>query len=248
MRLLVPIAGGDQAFRDQGYQYCKVLSEIQGRPMIEHVWDGLREIGADQHIFVVRKEDCKRFYLHDVLKLLDPNAVVIQADGKTAGAACTALLAAEHIDCEDELIIVNGDQLFSVSLAEAVKDFRGRDLDGGTVVFDSVHPRWSFVRLNEEGLVVEAAEKRPISRFATAGFYYFRQGRNFVSAAKSMIMKGASVDGSYYVCPSFNEMILKQARVGVFEVPRDCYISLATPENLKDYQQRLLRGDRRQSE
>jgi dTDP-glucose pyrophosphorylase len=247
MKLLVPLAGGDQAFLEQGYQYCKALSEIQGRPMIEHVWSCLREIQADQHIFVVRKEDCKRFFLDDVLKLLDPDAVVIQADGMTAGAACTSLLAAGHIDCDDELVIANGDQLFSVSLAHAIGDFRQRSLDGGTVVFDSVHPRWSFVRLDGDGLVVEAAEKRPISRYATAGFYYFRRGADFVTAAKSMIVKGAEVGGSYYVCPSFNEMILKQSRIGVFEVPRDAYISLATPQSVKDYEQRLLRGERRRS-
>lgn len=247
MKLLIPLAGGDQPFLDQGYHYCKVLSEIQGRPMVEHVWDCLKEIQADQHVFIVRKEDCKRFYLDDVLRLLDPDAVVIQADQVTAGAACTSLLAVEHIDGEEELVIANGDQLFSVSLADAISDFRRRSLDGGTIVFEAVHPRWSFVRLNDDGLVVEAAEKRPISRFATAGFYYFRRGADFVSAAKSMIVKGADVSGLYYVCPSFNEMILNQARIGVFEVPREGYVSLATPQNVKDYDQRLLRGERRRS-
>ena len=53
-------------------------------------------------------------------------------------------------------------------------------MDGGVIVFDSVHPRWSFVRVDKAGFVIETAEKRPISRLATAGFYYFRRGADFV--------------------------------------------------------------------
>lgn len=247
MKLLIPLAGSDQAFREDGFSYCKALSEIQGRPMVELVWDCLKPILPSQTVFVVRKEDSKRFYLDDVLRLLDADAQIIEVEGATAGAACTALLAVGHIDCEEELVIANGDQLFSVGLADAIEDFRTRELDAGAVVFDSVHPRWSFVRLGDDGLVVEAAEKRPISRLATAGFYYFRRGCDFVSAAQSMIMKDSSVGGLFYVCPSFNELILRQARIGVYEIGREDYVSLATPQNLKDYQQRLLRGERRRS-
>jgi dTDP-glucose pyrophosphorylase len=138
------------------------------------------------------------------------------------------------------LVIANGDQVFATDVAEAVRDFRRRNLDAGTIVFDSVHPRWSFVKLDPEGLVVEAAEKRPLSRKATAGFYYFRRSRDFVEAAQAMIRKGASVNGSYYICPSFNEMILKGSRIGVFEIPREKYISLATPQAIEDYEQVLL--------
>jgi len=60
-------------------------------------------------------------------------------------------------------------------LGEAIAAFRRQELDAGTIVFDSVHPRWSFVKTNEKGLVIEAAEKRPPSRNATAGFYHFNK-------------------------------------------------------------------------
>ncbi len=45
------------------------------------------------------------------------------------------------------------------------------------VTFESLHPRWSFVRRGGNGLVSEAAEKRVISRDAIAGFYYYRTGK-----------------------------------------------------------------------
>jgi dTDP-glucose pyrophosphorylase len=242
--VVIPTAGGDDAFKERGYPYCKPLTEIHGRPMIEHVWQGLQPLKADRHVFVIRKQDAQRAHLADVLRLMDPGCAVVTTDGPTAGAACTVLLAIEHIEAERELVVTNGDQVFTCNLGSAVADFRNRDLDGGTLVFDSVHPRWSFVRVGADGLVTEAAEKRPISRNATAGFYYFKRGGDFVRAAQAMIQKDAQVNGAFYVCPAFNEMILRHARIGIYQIVREAYVSLATPQNLEEYEQILTQTKR----
>jgi dTDP-glucose pyrophosphorylase len=239
MNILIPMGGSDEAFRQHGYAYAKPLIEIAGRPLVQHIFDPLRQVPDGRAVFVIRKEDDQRFYLREVLRLLDPSVQVIRADGPTAGAACTALLAIEHIDNEDELLITNADQILAFDLPETLHRFRARGLDAGTVVFDSVHPRWSFVKTDAHDMVIEAAEKRPISRNATAGVYYFRQGRFFVEAAKAMILKDASVNGGFFVCPSLNELILAQKRVGVERIAREQYISLATPQAVEEYEQSL---------
>jgi dTDP-glucose pyrophosphorylase len=87
--------------------------------------------------------------------------------------------------------------------------------------------------------VIEAAEKRPISRYATAGVYYFRQGKAFVQAAMEMIKKDAHTNGIFYVCPTFNELILEQAKIGVYKISRDSYFSIATPEGVQVYEEYL---------
>jgi NDP-sugar pyrophosphorylase family protein len=239
MKILLPMGGSDENFRQYGHAYAKPLVEIAGKPLVQHALAPLQNIGATQTIFVIRKEDELRFFLRDVLRLLEPGAVVIRADGPTAGAACTALLAIEHIDNDEELVIANADQVLDFDLAEVIGRFRARALDAATVVFDSVHPRWSFVKTDADGMVVEAAEKRPISRDATAGIYYFRKGRFFVEAAANMIRKDAHVNGGFFVCPSLNELVLAQMRVGVERIDRSCYISLATPQAVEEYEQLL---------
>lgn len=239
MNILMPLGGSNELFQKHGFAFAKPLVEIDGRPLVEHAWACLKGLQPRQMIFVVRKEDDVRFHLGDMLVLLDPGARVVRSEGETAGAACTALLAIEHIDNDDELVIANGDQVFTNDVSAAVEDFRARGLDAGTIVFDSVHPRWSFVKVGDDGLVVEAAEKRPLSRLATAGFYWFRHGSDFVQAAQSMIRKGASVNGAFFVCPSFNELILHSRRIGVFRIDREQYVSLATPQAIDDYEQQI---------
>ncbi len=241
MKVLVPMSGSDAAFREAGYPRCKSLIEINGKAIIQHIYENLLSLKPEQFIFVIRKEDHAQHHLSDVLGLLAPGCRVIVAEGNTAGAACTALLAVEAIGADEELVIANADQIIRADLFAIIQGFRQRGLDGGTIAFDSIHPRWSYVRVNEAGLVTEAAEKRPISRHATAGFYYFRKGGDFATAAMGMIRKAAHVNNVYYVCPTFNEMILRQAKIGVHEIRPEQYFSLATPQDVQRYEERLSR-------
>lgn len=245
MRVVVPMAGGDEAFRQKGYTHSKSLIEIDGRALIQHVFERLQALPDAEFVFIIRKEDASRHHLADVLGLLVPNCRIVYAESQTAGAACTALLAIEHMESNGELVIANGDQLITADLAAAIVDFRKRGLDGGTVVFDSIHPRWSYVRVNHEGFVEEAAEKRPISRTATAGFYYFRRGEDFTQSAMRMIRKDAHVNGQYFVCPVFNEMILRQKRIGIWRIRREEYFSFGTPQGVEVYEQFIGRQPER---
>jgi hypothetical protein len=95
-----------------------------------------------------------------------------------------------------------------------------------------VHPKWSFARTGDDGLVVETAEKRPISDQATVGVYYFRRGRDFVNACRRMIRKDARVLDQFFICPTFNEMILDGSRIGTYAVAPEEMYPLTTPEEI----------------
>lgn len=103
--------------------------------------------------------------------------------------------------------------------------------DGQMIVFPSTHPKWSFARL-ECDQVVEVAEKRPISRMASVGIYYYRRAGDYLEAAMNVIRKNASVSGEFYICPAFNELILAGKRVGVFPIEGARMFSLDTPERI----------------
>lgn len=241
MNILILLAGSSDAFKEAGYGFPKPLVEIDGKPLVQHVIEHLKPLvqtGA-RLIFLVKYEDNLRYHISSVVKLLAPAAEVLEVRGETAGAACTALLAIDLIAKPEPLVIVNGDQLIEADLISIINDFAAHTLDGGIVVFKDVHPRWSFVKCDSNGLVIEAAEKRPISNLATAGFYYFASGLDFIEAAQAMILKDASVNGLFYVCPAYNELILRNGRIGVHRIEKSNYVSLATPQGVQAYERRL---------
>jgi dTDP-glucose pyrophosphorylase len=242
MNVLVLMAGGDSSFQDAGFLYPKNLVEIDGLPLVQRVIESLGPLQdpvAAQLACCVNEEEDRQHHTASVIRLVAPGAAVIRAQAKTGGAACTALLAAETIQTDEPLLIVNGDQIIHADLAAAVLDFERRKLDGGIVVFPAVHPRWSYVRTDAQGRVVEAAEKRPISKQATAGVYYFARGADFVSGAMSMIKKDAHTGGRFYVCPVYNELVLRQLVIGTFAIDREAYFSLSDPQGVRAYEDQL---------
>ena len=121
--------------------------------------------------------------------------------------------------------------------------FKDSEADAGVVIFKSVHPRWSYVKVGNNGNVTESAEKKPISNSATAGFYLYKKASMFVEYAKQMIMKDANLDGYFYICPVFNEMILEQKIIKTFTIQPQQYHSFMSPEMLIDYKDFLDRKE-----
>jgi NDP-sugar pyrophosphorylase family protein len=242
MNILILAAGQDQVTQEDGYPLC--LVEFDSVPLIQRVADACRALDPRKMIVAFREEDVYKYHLDNILGLLSPRARVLRIGAPTAGAACTALLAAEDIDTDDELLIVNGNELLQADFKEIVNSFRKRGLGAGVVVFPSIHPRYSYVRLDDKKLVVEASEKNPISNHATVGFYWFAKGRYFVRAAKNAIRKDARVNGKFYICPTFNELVLEQLDIGVFEIESRSYKPLKSGRQIEQFDATIETGPR----
>lgn len=247
INILIPMAGKSLYFSENEYPFPKPLIEIGQRTMIEHVIQNLSSADKDiQFIFVLSSADCRRFHLDSTLNIItDHQCRIVRLDNETKGAACSALMAISNIGNDCPLIIANSDQLFDDSPQDLIA--RLQEVDAGVVTFESVHPRWSYVRLDEQGFVVETAEKRPISREAIAGLYYFRRGKDFVEAAMRSIQKDSSVDGNFYIAPTLNELILQGKKIRVAKVDAQRYHTFYTPQKIKEYESQLLRKSMRAS-
>lgn len=234
IRIVVPMGGEGRRFAEAGHSFPKPLVEIRGKPMIEIVAQNLTPAETHQFIFICRQDHIQKFALADVLRLVAPGCHIVPLRSPTAGALCSVLLAMDQLDNEDELLIANADQYIAGGVDHFLRSVRDRSADGAVMTFPSTHPKWSFVKVEDER-VVSVAEKRPISRDATAGLYYFRHGRDFLSAAQRMLMKNATVGGEFYVAPVFNELILMGKVVVPYRILREAMFGLGTPEDVAVY-------------
>jgi HAD superfamily hydrolase (TIGR01509 family) len=231
LNVLIPMAGAGSRFEQAGYTFPKPLIEVRNKPMIQVVVDNLN-IKAN-YIYIVQKQHREKYNLDTLLNLLTPGCKVVEVDGLTEGAACTALLAKEFIDNDSPLFFANSDQFVEWDSNEFMYKMNETNADGGIVTFEATHPKWSFAKVNENGLVTEVAEKNPISNIATVGYYYWKHGSDFVKYAEQMINKNIRVNNEFYVCPVFNEAIRDAKEIRTFNV--DGMWGLGTPEDLKYY-------------
>jgi len=186
-------------------------------------------------IYVVQKEHREKFNLDTMLELITAGqCTVIEVDGITEGAACTALLAKDFINNDDPLFFANSDQFVEWRPIDFLYKMQEQQADGGIVTFKDTHPKWSFAKVDQEtNLVTEVAEKNPISDNATAGYYYWKRGSDFVKYAERMIEKDIRVNNEFYVAPVYNQAIEDGRAIRIFEA--DKMWGLGTPEDLDYY-------------
>ncbi len=239
VKVLIPLAGPSTL--DEDSQYIKSLHEIQRKTVLQHVVDSLSKIEDAEFIFVIRKEDVNRFHMDNVVRLMVPNSEIVVAESNTAGSACTCLLAIGKLSADEPLIISGSDQLVEWDLQSIVSEFE--KYDAGAIVFDDVHPRWSYVKIDSDGFVIEAAEKNPISRNATTGFFYFKKVEYFTESVMNMIRKDASVNGAYYVCPALNELVLANLKIKTVKIPKECYFNFNSKTGVEMYKTYLKKSE-----
>ena len=233
MKVLIPMAGEGSRFAKEGYTFPKPLIDVSGKPMIQKVVENL-DFDCE-YIFLVRKAHVEKYdgMLDTLQRITNEKCKYVVVDGLTEGAACTALLAEEHIDCDEDLLIANSDQWIDYQ-AENFKSLKNlTNTDAIVFTFNAVHPKWSFVKTNSRGYITEVAEKKPISNIATCGIYWYRRGSDFVKYAKQMIEKDIRVNNEFYIAPVYNELIEDGKSLIPFYVHN--MWGLGTPEDLKYY-------------
>jgi HAD superfamily hydrolase (TIGR01509 family) len=231
LNVLIPMAGAGSRFEQAGYTFPKPLIEVNGKPMIQVVIENLN-LDAN-YIYVVQKSHREKYNLDTLLNLLTPGCKIVETDGLTEGAACTALLAKDYINNDNPLFFANSDQFVEWDSNEFMYKMQETDADGGIVSFTATHPKWSFAKVDENGLVTEVAEKNPISNIATVGYYFWKHGSDFVKYAEQMIEKDIRVNNEFYVCPVFNQAIEDCKEIRTFNTTG--MWGLGTPEDLNYY-------------
>jgi len=231
MNVLIPMAGAGSRFQQAGYTFPKPLIDVEGKPMIQVVVDNLN-IDAT-FIYVVQKSHRAQYNLDTLLNLITPNCKIVEVDGLTEGAACTTLLAKEHINNDEPLLMANSDQFVEWDSNEFMYKMNEQKVDGGILTFKATHPKWSFAKIDDYGYVTEVQEKNPISDIATVGVYYWAKGSDYVKYAEQMINKNIRTNNEFYVCPVYNEGIADGKKFKTFNIEK--MWGLGTPEDLKYY-------------
>jgi dTDP-glucose pyrophosphorylase len=218
LNIVIPMAGRGSRFAEAGYLDPKPLIPIHGKPMIQWVIRNLSPKTEHRFIFIAQGEHLERYQLREKLNAWAPGSIVIALDEVTDGAARTVLMAKNHIDTDEPLVIANSDQWIEAD----INDFLGGMLEGvvdGTIMTMTANdPKWSFVAVDESGFAERVVEKEVISNLATVGIYGFTRGSDFVAAAESMIRDNFKVNNEFYVAPAYNWMISQKDKINTFSI------------------------------
>lgn len=203
------------------------LRTIDGKPWLEYVMDTLPPPEYGHFIFTV-PESCQRMlFLGELIRLHRPEAEVRIVPDGAKGPACAVLMASENL-ANEELCIVPGNQFLRCDLWEVLEGLRRSPADVGAVIFDSLHPRWPHIQLDDDGKVMEVSETSLLSRSALAGIFYFRRGADFLRAVEQVIRKDNHVQGKFGLAPTLNELVLAGKQISCRTIASEEFVPLYT--------------------
>ena len=233
LNVLIPMAGAGSRFANAGFTFPKPLIDVRGKPMVQVVVENMNM--EANFIFIVQKEHYEKYNLQYMLQLVAPGCKIVQVDGVTEGAACTVLMAKELINNDDKLFMINSDQFIEWNSNEVMYSLAADQIDGGILTFESTHPKYSYVKTDDNGFAAEVVEKKVISNMATVGAYYWTKGSDFVKYAEKMVAENRRVNNEFYVAPVYQEAINDGKKIKIKNIEK--FWSLGTPEDLTTFLQ-----------
>ncbi|MFB6283490.1 MAG: UTP--glucose-1-phosphate uridylyltransferase AglF [Halobacteria archaeon] len=174
MKSVVLAAGKGTRLRPLTEDKPKALVEVDGKPLVEHVFDSLIDIGVDEFIVVVGylKEKIIERYEDEYREI--PITYTHQRDQN--GLAHALLQAEPYID--ESFVLMLGDNIFRANLGDVVNRQQEDRADAAFLVEEvpmEEASRYGVCDTNEYGEITEVVEKPddPPSNLVMTGFYTF---------------------------------------------------------------------------
>jgi len=214
------LAGPD--FYDPEYG-VKPFVRIGSETLIEatlgrRAWLRSGDLKSSEIVFVLRSTS----HTADAAERLSglfPGARFVHLSHGTGGALLSAVAGASFAEGKGACIVDLADLAFEASDDVSRRVLGCQTADGFIPWFGSSDPAYSYLRFDGDR-VVETAEKRVISRLASAGVYSFATVSHFLRAAAGCLAdpQGYAVRGSLFLCPAYNVLISQGCRIEGGEV------------------------------
>lgn len=210
MQIVVPLAGPDFEAEDGS---VKAEYLLDGQPLLRRAvesrpWWRAGEADDRDLVFVLRDTDRSRRFAAESLATWYPRARSVFLGDMTGGAAMSALAGVGLVAHLDGPLCIDLADILYDGPADMTACLNRSGVGAMIPVFPSSDPLYSYLR-EENGVVVEAAEKRVISTMASAGTYFFADAARYLSALAHSLQNRHQVvhKGLFFVCPVVNGIV-----------------------------------------
>jgi capsule biosynthesis phosphatase len=231
MNIIIPLGGRGERFKDQDYKLPKILIPVLGKEIIFWVIENLK-ISSKDCITIIYNNELENFRLEDRLrKRFDHNFHFIKLPFQTNGPVETILYGLNKLPkkCLDEqLLIHDGDSIIKKNVLAGIKPNENK-------IFYTLNtdpkPIYSYIKLNDDGDVIEVEEKKKISDNANVGCFVFSSGHTFIKYGERLNTESMEL----YVSYVFKKLLEDGVKVGSSQVLNEDFICFGTPNQIVDF-------------
>jgi len=241
------MTGYGSRFVAAGYKELKPFIEVQGKPIIQWIVEGMYPDESD-FLFICRKE-----HLETIPNMKEKLMDIALAAGIVAidewikkGPVYDVLRAADYIP-DDEPCIINYCDFFMLwdwkQFKEAVNT---RNCEGAVPCYSGFHPHlipdknvYASCRTDEDDNLIEIREKYSFEQdkkkaLHSPGVYYFKTGSLLKRYCQRLIDSGETLNGEFYASLPYNFMVEDGLTVWI-PTNVEYFCQWGTPEDLQEY-------------
>ena len=241
MNIIIPMAG--RGTRVNSAIPKPLVNIIDDKPMIEMALDSLNIDG--NYCFIVRRYDNQdwNIALRDSIRKSVGSAVIVELDYLTQGPAMSALYAPyTFFSTNDNLLIANCDQIMKWDSDKFVEFSKTTDAYGVVVTYETDTPKNSYAQVvtNEQYPRFDVVkEKEVISKYSLNGIHWWKAGNLFVESVEKMVESQDTVNGEYYIGPSYNYL---EGIKRVYNISPNEHFAVGTLDDIERY--RMIHGSK----
>lgn len=229
VQTIVTAAGDSRPlFLPAGFGRPKSLVLWEGRPVIARAIDSYAS-NIPRSVVAIHAGEDDQFDVGSAVSAQFPGIAVCRVPTGARGALASALLAMADVDPDAPLVVAAGDSMIEGGAGPVIDRFVADGVHAATIAFPSANPRWSYLAVNDAGIVRQVAEKQAIGPLATTGVFYFATARAFTEAATWCLVNNASLNGIFYVSTTLNYLVSRGRTVAYATIARDQYRSWSLP-------------------
>jgi len=232
MKAIIPVAGVGSRLRPHTFSQPKVLLNVAGKPIIDHIMDKLIESGIDEVVVIVgHLGDQIERHLESKYSI----KMTFVAQEKQLGLAHAVHMCKPHCTDREPLFIILGDTIFDVDLEPVLKS------DVSTLGVKEVEdPRRFGVAITENGRITKLVEKpeKPVSNLALVGLYYFHNACSLFSSIEHIIENNITTKNEFQLTDAMQHMIDLGETFSTF--PVQGWYDCGKPETLLETNEILL--------
>ncbi len=182
--------------------------------------------------------------LRDAIRKTVGQAVVVEIDYLTDGPAISALHAPQLFFGETDLLVTNCDQIMHWDADKFIEFTKTTDAIGAVVTYETNTPKNSYALVanveHKYPKFTMVKEKEVISNYSLNGIHWWKYGKDFASSVNTMKQVKDTVNGEYYIGPSYNYL---DGTKRVYDITPSEHYAVGTLEDIERY--RALYGNKK---
>ena len=220
MNIIIPLCGKGERFKEK-YNIIKPLVKVFEKEIILYILDNIYNSNTEKDIYIIINKNTNKTNIVDLINSKYKNINFIDIENDTKGAVETVILGINKINNfkYNNLLIADGDNFYTTNIIDSIDEKKN------TVVYfndTNILAQYSYIQL-DNNKVINIIEKQKISDNANTGLYYFSN------------INDIKFNNEYYISVIIKQMINNNINFYGSYIDKTCYISLGTPDLVKEY-------------